>query len=118
LPFALMMFQCSLNHYYHYHHYHHQDLWRVRHSACSLSLKVKLILPSVPRSSNVSLPLSPTFQCLFVYPVCVHSLYVYSHSRWYCFISKTMFCTPSFSLTDWFIFLSNLVLDGEKSIIK
>jgi hypothetical protein len=23
-----------------------------------------------------------------------------SHSRWYCFISKTMFCTPSFSLTD------------------
>jgi hypothetical protein len=22
-----------------------------------------------------------------------------SHSRWHCFISKTMFCTPSFSLT-------------------
>jgi hypothetical protein len=29
-----------------------------------------------------------------------------SHSRWYCFISRTMFCTPSFSVTDWFLSLS------------
>jgi hypothetical protein len=29
------------------------------------------------------------------------------HSRWYCRISRTMLCTPSFSLADWFLSLSN-----------
>jgi hypothetical protein len=36
-----------------------------------------------------------------------------SHSLWHCFISKTMFCTPSFYLTDWFLPLSNLVVPNE-----
>jgi hypothetical protein len=33
-----------------------------------------------------------------------------SRSCCYCFISKTMFCTPSFSVTDWFLSLPNLVV--------
>jgi hypothetical protein len=36
-----------------------------------------------------------------------------SHSRWYCFISRTMFCTPNFSLTDWCLSLSNLVIPNK-----
>jgi hypothetical protein len=31
-----------------------------------------------------------------------------SHSRWYCFISRTVFCTPGFSLMDWFLSLPYL----------
>jgi hypothetical protein len=37
---------------------------------------VKLVLPSFPRSSYASLSIWHIFQCMFVYPVCVHSLYV------------------------------------------
>jgi hypothetical protein len=40
-----------------------------------LSLEMKLVLPSFPWASYASLPLWPIFQCLFGYPVCVHSLY-------------------------------------------
>jgi hypothetical protein len=36
-----------------------------------------------------------------------------SHSRWYCFISKTMFCAPSFSLADLFLTLSNLIIPNK-----
>jgi hypothetical protein len=36
-----------------------------------------------------------------------------SHSRWYCFIFRTVFCTPSSSLTDWFLSLSNLVIPSK-----
>jgi hypothetical protein len=36
-----------------------------------------------------------------------------SHSRCYCFISKTTFCTPSFSVTDWFLSLSNLIIPNK-----
>jgi hypothetical protein len=62
---------------HHHHQHHHHELWSVRRSACSLSLKVKLVLPSFPGASYVSLPPCPILQCLFGYPVCARSLYVF-----------------------------------------
>ena len=55
-------------------HHHCHQLWRVRHSACSLALKVTLVLPSFPRASYISPPCKFKLHCLFGYPVFVHSL--------------------------------------------
>jgi hypothetical protein len=45
--------------FHHHHHHHHHELWSVRRSVCSLSLKVKLVLPSFPLASYASLTLWP-----------------------------------------------------------
>ena len=67
-------------------------------SSCSLILKIKLVPPSLPRSSYVPRPFglycSACFGSLFVSILCTCC----SHFFWYCFISFTMFCTPVFCL--------------------
>ena len=55
-------------------HHHHHELWRVWCGACSLNLKVKLVLPSFPRTPYISLPFLLILQCLFGYPLFVSSL--------------------------------------------
>ena len=57
-----------------YHHHHVQeglDLIPV-----PFIIKMKLVLPSLPRSSYVSSSFWFILQCLFRYPVCVRPLYV------------------------------------------
>jgi hypothetical protein len=39
--------------YHDYHNYHRRELWSIRRSACCLTLKNKLVLPSFFRSSFV-----------------------------------------------------------------
>jgi hypothetical protein len=56
--------------HHHHHHHHHHELGSIRRSACSLSLEMKLVLPSFPWASYASFPVWPIFQCLFGYPVC------------------------------------------------
>jgi len=55
-----------------YHHHHHLELWRVRRSACSLTLKVKSVLPSFLGASYASPPFGLILQCLLGYPLSVH----------------------------------------------
>jgi hypothetical protein len=50
--------------------------WRVWRVSCSLILKMKLVPPSLPRSSYVPSSFWSTLQCLFWYSVSVHPLYV------------------------------------------
>ena len=59
----------------HHHHYHHvpEGLGVV---SCSLILKMKLVPPSLPRSSYVSSSSWFILQCLFWQSVCVHPLYM------------------------------------------
>ena len=50
--------------------------WRVRRVSRSLILKMKLVPPSLPRSSYVPSSFWFILQCLFWYSVCVHPLYM------------------------------------------
>jgi len=59
---------------YHHHHYHVQEGLGLIPVSCIL--KMKLVPPSLPRSSYVSSSFWFTLQCLFKYPVCVHPLFV------------------------------------------
>jgi hypothetical protein len=63
----------SLHFCHHHHHLVHEGLGVL---SCSLILKVKLVTPSLPRSSYVPLSLWSILQCLFWYSVCVHPRYV------------------------------------------
>ena len=74
--------------------------WRFRHVSCSLIFKMKLVPPSLLRSSYVPFGLhcSAFFGILFVSILCKCC----SPFFWYCFISCTMFCAPVFSLIHWF----------------
>jgi len=49
---------------------------RVRRVSCSLILEMKLVPPSLLRSSYVPLSFWSILQCLFWYSICVHPLYV------------------------------------------
>ena len=61
--------------YHHYHHHHHvQEGLGLIPVPCIL--KMKLVPPSLPRSSYVSSSFWFILKCLFRYPVCVHPLYV------------------------------------------
>ena len=60
--------------YIHHHHHHVQEGLGLIPVPCIL--KIKLIPPSLPRSSYVSSSFWFILQCLFRYPVCVHPLYV------------------------------------------
>jgi hypothetical protein len=51
-----------------------------------------------------------TLQCLFGYPVLSLLFKCCSHFCWYQCISRTMFCTPSLSLMDWFLSQCNLII--------
>ena len=48
--------------------------WRVRRVSCSLILKMKLVPPSLPRSSYVPSSIWLILWCLFGYSICVHFL--------------------------------------------
>ena len=71
---------------------------------------MKLVPPSLTRSSNILRPIglyySTCFGSLFVSIICTCC----SHFSWYCFISFTMFCAPAFSLILWFFPLSSFVI--------
>ena len=88
-------------------------LWRIRCISCSLTLKMKLVPPSLPRSSYV-----PSFFGLYC-NACLGILYVSilcmgcSHLSWYCFISFTVFSAPVFSLIHWFFSLSSFVIPSK-----
>jgi len=71
------------------------ELRRVGHSACSFTVKVKLVPPSFPWASYISPPFRFILQYMLGYPVFLHSLCC-SHSCWYCSIFQTMVCTPGF----------------------
>ena len=81
---------------------------------CSLIIKMKLVPPSLPRSSYVffrpfGLYCSPCFGSLFVSILCTCC----SHFSWYCFISFTMFCAPVFCLIHRFFSLSSFVIPSK-----
>ena len=80
--------------------------WRV---SCSLILKMKLVPPSLLRSSNVPSSFWSVLQCLLWYSVSILRTCC-SHFFWYCFISFTKFCAPVFSLIHWLFSLSNFVI--------
>ena len=65
-------FRCRILH--HHHHHHVQEGLGLIPVPCIL--KMKLVPPSLPWSSYVSLSFWFILQCLFRYPVCVHPLYV------------------------------------------
>jgi len=87
--------------------------WKVRRVSCSLILKIKLVPPSLPRSSYIPssflLILYCLFGILFVSILCTCC----SHIFWYCFISFTMFRAPVFSLIHWFVSLSSFVIPSK-----
>ena len=86
---------------------------RVRIVSCSLILKMKLVPPSLPRSSYIPSSFgwycSACFGILFVSILCTCC----SHFTWYCFLSFTMFCAPVFSLIHWFFFLACFVIPSR-----
>ena len=59
-----------------HHHHHHHVPEGLGMLACSLILKMKLVPPSLPRSSYVSSCFWFILQCLFWQSVCVHPLYM------------------------------------------
>ena len=76
-------------------HHHHHVPEGLGMLSCSLILKMKLVPPSLPRSSYVSSCFgwycSACFGSLFVSILCTCC----SHFSWYCFISFTMFSAPA-----------------------
>jgi hypothetical protein len=71
----------SVCHHHHHHHHHHHELWRVRCSACSLTLKVKLVPPLFPRASYIS-PLRLILHCLLgLNSLCIRCIYL-TPVRW------------------------------------
>ena len=95
--------------------HHHHEVCRVRLSACSFNLKVKLVPLSFPSASYSSPRSGFKLQFLCGYPVLSHVCNYCSHFRWYSSISQTVFCTPSLSLMEWFLYESNLVIRVLKS---
>ena len=95
--YSLLHTSTSLIHFQIIHHHHH-----VREGLGLIPvpciLKMKLVPPSLPRSSYVSLSFglycSACLGILFVSILCMCC----SHFSWYCFISFTIFCAPVFSL--------------------
>ena len=87
--------------------------WRVRRVSCSLILKMKLVPPTLPRSSYVpssfGLYCSACFDSLFVPILCTCC----SHFFRYCFISFIMSCAPVFCLIHWFFSLSSFVIPSK-----
>lgn len=98
---------------HHHHHYHH-EVWTVRHSACSLALRVKLAFQSFLRTSCFFSPLAYTYfsACLSIRFMSIRSKYC-SHFCWYSRISRTVFCTPIFSRTDLFLSRPNLIIPNK-----
>jgi hypothetical protein len=68
-------FQSASYHHHHHHHHHHvhEGLGML---SCSLILKMKLVPPSLPRSSYVPSSFRSILQCLFWYSFSVHPLYM------------------------------------------
>ena len=64
----------SVEYMNHHHNYHVQEGLGL--IPIPFILKMKLVPPSLPQSSYVSLFFWFILQCLFRYPVCVHPLYV------------------------------------------
>ena len=98
-----------------FHHHHVQEGLGLIPVPCIL--KMKLVPPSLPRSSYVFLSFglycSACLGILFVSILCTCC----SHFSWYCFISFTIFPAPVFSLIHWFFFLY-LVLLFQESVLK
>jgi hypothetical protein len=81
--------------------------WRFRHVFCSLILKMKLVPPSLPRSSHVPSFLRSILWCLFWYPICVHPLHVLQPLFMlflFCFLYYVL-CSH-FPLIHWLFFIS------------
>lgn len=90
--------------------YCHHELYGVKCGSCSLTLRVKLIPPSFPRASHFLSHFSLHFSfCLGILLVSIMCKCC-SHSCWQSPTSRTLFCTTSFSLTDWFHSASNLLI--------
>jgi len=87
--------------------------WRINRVSCSLILKMKLVPPSLPRSSYVFCPLglycNTCFGILFMSILCMCC----SYFSWYCFISFTIFCAPVFPLIHWFLSLSSFAIPSK-----
>ena len=85
-----------------FHHHHVREGLGLIPVPCIL--KMKLVPPSLPRSSYVfssfGLYCSACLGILFVPILCMYC----SHFSWYCFISFTVFSAPVFSLIHWFFF--------------
>ena len=66
-----------------------------------------------PLTSYISPPFRFILQCLlgilFVSILCECC----RHLCWYCSVSQTVFCTPSLSLTEWFLSRSNKVISNK-----
>ena len=98
------------HHHHHHHHHIYEGLgvftvpWSPR---WSWSLHLFLGRPMFLRLFG--LYCSACFGILFVsilWTCC-------SHFLWYCFISRTMFCAPVFSLIHWFFSLSSFVIPSK-----
>ena len=106
------MLETLHHHYYHYHYHYNRELWTVRRSAWSLTLKVKSFHLFLGRPMFLFPFILYFSACFDILSVAILSTCC-SHSRWYCFISKTMFCIPSFSLKNRFLSMSNLVIHNK-----
>jgi hypothetical protein len=98
---------------YHHHHYHHHvqerlGVFPVRWSS-KRSWSFHLFLGRPMFLRPFGLYCSACFGILFVSILCTCC----NHFCWYCLISFTMFCTPSFSLIVWFFSLSNFVIPSK-----
>ena len=85
------------------HHRHVQEVLGLIPVPCIL--KMKLVPPSLPRSSYVSSSFGLYCRaCLSILFVSILSMCC-SHFSWYCFISFTVFSAPVFSVIHWFFFI-------------
>jgi len=100
---------------YHHHHHHVQEGLDLMPVPCIL--KIKLVPPSLPRSSYVyssfGLYCSACLGILFVSILCTCC----SHFSWYCFISFTIFSAPVFP-PNTLVFFLYLVLLFQKGVLK
>ena len=87
--------------------------WRVRRVSCSLILRMKLVPPSLLRSSyfpsSFDLYRNACFGILFLSILCTCCSHFFRH----CFISSTMLFALVFSLIHWFFSLSNFVIPSK-----
>jgi hypothetical protein len=112
-PFSRPVFSKYINaqqHYVQIHHHHHE----LGETYCLfLNTKVKLVFLFFLWCLVFLLPFGLYFSaCLGILFLSI-LFKCCRHFHWYSCISRTMFCSPSLSLMDWFLSPSNLVIPSK-----
>ena len=113
--FCRPFFSKSINAQQHYLqiiiHHHHNELGET--SCLFLNPKVKLVFPSFLWCLVFLLPFALYFSACLLIPFMSILCKCCRHFHWYGCISRTVFCSPSLSLMDWFLSPSNLVIPSK-----